>query len=130
MAFDLSVPDLEQTKQQVEEDLAVTEVQAEVIDETAVERGQQIMKVDMDSLDAKREITEAIDNLGADIATKSATKNEMLARRIGTLSKQGGETGEVAKSLEDLAIKMRDLDPSGIAFGKKSKSFNPVRRSF
>ena len=132
MAFDLSVPDLEQTKQQVEEDLAVTEVQAEVIDETAVERGQQIMKVDMDSLDAKREITEAIDNLGADIATKSATKNEMLARRIGTLSKQGGETGEVAKNLEELAIKMRDLDPKGIDFehSRGGRFFNPVRRYF
>ena len=132
MAFDLTIPDPEATKQKVEEELAVTEVQAEVIDETANERGQQIMKVDMNSLDAKREITQAIENLGADIATKSAAKNEMLARRIGTLSKQGGETGEVARSLEDLAIKMRDLDPKGIDFssGKVGGLFNPVRRYF
>lgn len=132
MAFDLSIPDVEETKQQVEKELAVTEVQAEVIDETANERGQQIMAVDMNSLDAKREITQAIENLGADIAAKSATKNEMLARRIGTLSKQGGETGEVAKSLEELAIKMRDLDPKGIDFasGKGGRLFNPVRRYF
>ena len=132
MAFDLTIPDPEATKQKVEEELAVTEVQAEVIDETANERGQQIMKVDMNSLDAKREITQAIENLGADIASKSAAKNEMLARRIGTLSKQGGETGEVARSLEDLAIKMRDLDPKGIDFssGKVGGLFNPVRRYF
>lgn len=132
MAFDLSIPDVEETKQQVEKELAVSEVQAEVIDDTANERGQQIMAVDMNSLDAKREITQAIENLGADIAAKSATKNEMLARRIGTLSKQGGESGEVAKSLEELAIKMRDLDPKGIDFasGKGGRLFNPVRRYF
>ena len=132
MAFDLTSPDPEKTKQQVEEELAVTEVQAEIIDETANERGQQIMTVDMNSLEAKREITQAIENLGADIAAKSATKNELLARRIGTLSKQGGETGEVAKNLEELAIKMRDLDPKGIDFssGKIGGLFNPVRRYF
>ena len=132
MAFDLSIPDPEKTKQEVQAQLAVPEEQAKAIDEKAVARGQEIMTVDMGSLEAKREITQAIDNLGADIATKSATKNEMLARRIGTLSKQGGETGEVAKSLEDLAIKMRDFDPKGIDFasGKGGRFFNPVRRYF
>ena len=132
MAFDLSIPDVEETKQKVEEELAVTEVEAKVIDDTANDRGQQIMAVDMNSLEAKREITQAIENLGADIAVKSAAKNELLARRIGTLSKQGGETGEVAKSLEELAIKMRDLDPKGIDFasGKGGRFFNPVRKYF
>ena len=132
MAFDLSVPDVEETKAQVEKELAVTEVHAEIIEDKANERGEQIMKVDMDSIDAKREITQAIENLGSEIATKSATKNEMLARRIGTLSKQGGETGEVAKSLEELAIKMRDLDPKSVDFtsGRGGRFFNPVRRYF
>ena len=132
MAFDLSIPDPEQTKAQVEQELAVPVAHAEVIEDKANERGEQIMKVDMGSMEAKREITQAIENLGAEIATKSATKNEMLARRIGTLSKQGGETGEVAKSLEDLAIKMRDLDPKGIDFakGRGGRLFNPVRRYF
>ena len=133
MAFDLSIPDPEQTKEEVSKELAVTEEHAELIDEKAVERGQQIMTVDMDSMEAKREITQAIEGLGEDIAFKSATKNEMLARRMQTLGKQGGETGEVAKSLEDLAIKMRDLDPKGIDFSNTSrfgKLFNPVRRYF
>ena len=132
MAFDLSIPDVEETKQQVQQELAVSEAQAQVIDDTANERGAEIMKVDMNSLEAKREITQAIENLGADIAAKSATKNEMLSRRIGTLSKQGGETGEVAKSLEELAIKMRDLDPKGVDFasGRGGRFFNPVRRYF
>ena len=133
VAIELAVPDPEQTKEEVARDTAVTEAHAKVIDDTAIERGEQIMQVDMDSFEAKREITQAIENLGSDIAYKSATKNEMLARRMKTLGKQGGESGEVAKSLEELAIKMRDLDPKGIDFAKSGlggRLFNPVRRYF
>ena len=133
VAIELSVPDVEQAKEEVAQDVAVTEAYAQVIDDTAIERGQQIMQVDLDSYEAKREITQAIENLGADIAYKSTAKNEMLARRMKSLGKQGGDTGEVAKSLEDLAIKMRDLDPKGIDFAKGSRAgklFNPVRRYF
>ncbi len=133
VAIELSVPDVEQAKEEVAKDVAVTEAYAQVIDDTAAERGQQIMQVDLDSYEAKREITQAIENLGADIAYKSTAKNEMLARRMKTLGKQGGDTGEVAKNLEELAITMRDLDPKGIDFAKGSrmgKLFNPVRRYF
>lgn len=133
VAIELSVPDVEQAKEEVAKDVAVTEAYAQVIDDTAAERGEQIMQVDLDSYEAKREITQAIENLGADIAYKSTAKNEMLARRMKTLGKQGGDTGEVAKSLEELAITMRDLDPKGIDFAKGSrmgKLFNPVRRYF
>ncbi|MBO4352424.1 MAG: toxic anion resistance protein [Eggerthellaceae bacterium] len=133
VAIELAVPDPEKTKEEVAQDVAVDEAHAKVIDETAIERGQQIMQVDLDSYEQKREITQAIENLGADIAYKSSAKNEMLARRMKSLGKQGGDTGEVAKSLEDLAIKMRDLDPRGIDFAKGSRAgklFNPVRRYF
>ena len=133
VAIELSVPDVEQAKEEVAKDVAVTEAYAQVIDDTAAERGQQIMQVDLDSYEAKRESTQAIENLGADIAYKSTAKNEMLARRMKTLGKQGGDTGEVAKNLEELAITMRDLDPKGIDFAKGSrmgKLFNPVRRYF
>ena len=133
MPFDLAIPDPEQTKVEVVQELAVPEAQAKVIDEFAVNRGEQIMTVDMDSYEAKHEITQAIENLGSDIAFKSANKNEMLAKRMKSLGKQGGDTGEVAKSLEDLAIKMRDLDPKGIDFanaGRAGRFFNPVRRYF
>jgi uncharacterized protein YaaN involved in tellurite resistance len=52
---------------------------------------------------------------------------------MADLSRSGSESGEVAKGLEDLAIKMRDLDPSGIDFmkhGAMGRLFNPVRRYF
>ena len=132
MEFDLTIPDPEQTKEEVEAALAIPEEKAVVIDESAGEKAQQIMAVDLNSLESKRAIVEAIEGFGADIATKSAVKNEMLAKRMKTLGSQGGEAGAVAKGLEDLAIKMRDLDPSGIDFssGKIGGLFNPVRRYF
>ena len=133
MAFDLAIPDPEEAKEEVEKEVAVPEKHAEAIDNAAAERGAQIMAVDMDSLVERREITQAIDQMGSDIVRKSSTKNEMLSRSMMSLSKSGGETGEVAKGLEDLSIAMRDLDPSGIDFAKSGpfgKLFNPIRRYF
>lgn len=133
MAFDLTIPDPEATKKEVEAQLEVEPVQAEAINDKANERGEQIMKVDMDSFADKRDIVNAIESLGSDIAKRSTAKNEMLSRRMASLSAAGSESGEVAKGLEDLAITMRDLDPSGIDFAKKGRAgklFNPVRRYF
>ena len=133
MAFDLTVPDPEKTKADVEQQLAVTPEHAEVIDNAASEKGAQIMALDIDSVAQRREVLKAVENLGSDISKQSATKNEMLSRRMVQLSREGGESGEIAKGLEDLSIKMRDLDPSGIDFTKQGalgKIFNPVRRYF
>ena len=60
-------------------------------------------------------------------------QNAILNQRIGMFEKQGGESGDVAKGLSELTIKMRDLDPSGIDFvksGPLGKIFHPVRRYF
>ena len=133
MAFDLAIPDPEQTKAEVEEQLAVEPAHAELIDNAASEKGAQIMETDLDSIADRREILQAIENLGSDIAKQSAAKNEMLSRRMAQLSSEGGESGEIAKGLSELSIKMRDLDPSGIDFAKSGglgKLFNPVRRYF
>ena len=133
MAFDLSVPDPEQTKAEVEQQLAVEPAHAELIDNAASEKGEQIMEMDLESVTQRREILQAVENLGTDIAKQSAAKNEMLSRRMSQLSQEGGESGEIAKGLSDLSIKMRDLDPSGVDFAKQGglgKLFNPVRRYF
>ena len=133
MAFDLTIPDPEQTKAEVEQELAVEPARAEVIEDTASEKGAEIMKADFESVAERREILQAIENLGADISKQSAAKNEMLSRRMAQLSREGGESGEIAKGLEDLSIKMRDLDPSHVDFAKTGplgKLFNPVRRYF
>lgn len=130
MAFDLNIPNPDQTKEEVRQELAVPADHAEAISDTAVEKGSQIMNVDLDSIADRRDILQAIETLGANTMTQSAGKNEMLARRMVQLSREGGESGEVAKGLENLAIKMRDLDPSGIDFAKKSRFFSPARRYF
>ena len=130
MGFDLEIPDPDEVKDLVKQETAITPAYAAAVDNAASEKGEQIINVNLDSVASRREITSAVNDLGSDIMVRSANKNAILAKRMGELSRGGSESGEVAKSLEDLAIKMRDLDPSGIDFIKKSKFFNPVRRYF
>lgn len=133
MSFDLTIPDPEETKEQVTQDLAVSESYAETIDTVAQERGEQIMKVNLDSIADRRSILDAVESLGSDIVKQSSAKNEILSRRMAQLSRDGSESGEVARGLSDLSIKMKDLDPSAIDFTKEGmlgKLFNPVRRYF
>ena len=133
MSFDLEIPDPEEVKAIVKQETAVTPAYASAVDSAATEKGEQIINVDLDSVASRREVTNAVNSLGSDIIERSAAKNEILAKRMGELSRQGSESGEVAKTLEDLTIKMRDLDPSGIDFAKggaMGRLFNPVRRYF
>ena len=133
MAFDLNVPDPEATKAEVEQALAVTPAHAEIIESETVKKGEQIMEVDLDNIMDRRDILNAVENMGADIVTQSANKNAMLSKRMVDLSREGSESGDVAKGLEQLSIKMRDLDPSHVDFAKSGplgKLFNPVRKYF
>ncbi len=133
MAFDLNVPDPEATKAEVERALAVTPAHAEIIESETVKKGEQIMEVDLDNIMDRRDILNAVENMGADIVTQSANKNAMLSKRMVDLSREGSESGDVAKGLEQLSIKMRDLDPSHVDFAKSGplgKLFNPVRKYF
>lgn len=133
MAFDLNIPDPDQTKAEVEQALAVTPAHVEIIEAETVKKGDQIMDVDLDNITERREILQAVEGLGQDIVRQSAAKNEMLSRRMVEFSREGGESGDVAKGLEELAIKMRDLDPSHVDFAKSGplgKLFNPVRKYF
>ena len=133
MSFDLEIPDPDEVKDLVKQQTAVTPAYAQAVDSAANEKGEQIVNVNLDSVASRREITSAVNDLGTDIMERSANKNAILAKRMGELSRGGSESGEVAKSLEELAIKMRDLDPSGIDFvkaGPLSGFFNPVRRYF
>ena len=133
MAFSLEVPDENEVKAIVRQQVEPTEERRRTIAGATEGQAGQIMSVDLDSFESRREITSAIESMGNDLATKSTAKNEILARRIGELSQGGGQTGEVARALADLSIQMRDLDPSAIDFAKSGglgKFFNPVRRYF
>lgn len=133
MAFSLEVPDENEVKAIVRQQVEPTEERRRTIAGATEGQAGQIMSVDLDSFESRREITSAIESMGNDLATKSTAKNEILARRIGELGQGGGQTGEVARGLADLSIQMRDLDPSAIDFAKSGglgKFFNPVRRYF
>lgn len=133
MAFSLEVPDENEVKAIVRQQVEPTEERRRTIAGATEGQAGQIMSVDLDSFESRREITSAIESMGNDLATKSTAKNEILARRIGELGQGSGQTGEVARGLADLSIQMRDLDPSAIDFAKSGglgKFFNPVRRYF
>ena len=131
--FSLDLPRTEEIKKEVEKELAPTNEDKELIDNTMKEKADMIMGVDLDSLAERREFVQVIETFGADIIKKSSVKNSILQKRMGDFSKAGGETSEISRGLADLSIKMRDLDPSALDFtktGPLGKIFNPIRRYF
>lgn len=131
--FTLDLPNTEAIKQEVAAELAPTKEEKSTITNVVKEKSDQIMAVNLDSLAERREIIQVIESFGADIVKQSQTKNSILQKRMGEFGRAGGESGEVAKGLEELAVKMRDLDPSGLDFtktGMLGKIFNPIRRYF
>lgn len=131
--FSLDLPNAEAIKQEVVAELTPTKEEKSTITNVVKEKSDQIMAVDLDSLAERREIIQVIESFGADIVKQSQAKNSILQKRMGEFSQAGGESGEVAKGLEELAVKMRDLDPSGLDFtktGMLGKLFNPIRRYF
>ncbi len=133
MAFSLDVVNPEEVKEQVAEELAPPSTISPEVAKAAEEKAAEIMEVNLDSFDNRKEFTTAIETFGQDVVKKAEVKNNILSKRMNELSKNGTESGEVAKGLEELAVRMRDLDPSGIDFAKKSpfgKAFSPVRRYF
>lgn len=133
MSFTLDVPNVEEVKEAVQEELAVKSEEQLALENAAKEKAAEIMAVNLDSFPSRKEFTSAIESFGTDIIVKSEAKNDILSKRMGELYKNGSESGEVAHSLEELAVRMKSLDPSAIDFtrtGPLSKIFNPVRRYF
>lgn len=133
MSFTLEIPDEEEVKMQVKEELAPTKEEVSKISNTVDSKTKEIMSVNLDSLDSRKELSDVFGNFGMEVLSQSERKNAILEKRMISFGEQGGESGIVAKGLEDLTIKMKDLDPSGIDFVKKGKLgnlFNPARRYF
>ena len=131
--FSLELPTEEEVKKEVMELVKPTTKEEVLIQDTAAERAKQIMDVDLDSIEQRKEFTDVIQAFGLEDMKACRTKNAILQQRVGTFERAGGESGEVAKGLEELTIRMRDMDPSGIDFikhGPMGKLFNPARRYF
>ena len=132
MEFSLDLPNVEEIKAKTVEETALTTQESSAVDNLIVSQGDQILNVDLDDFSNRREITNVINDFGKEVMAKSETKNQMMQKRLSTYG-SSAELATVAKGLEDLAIQMRDLDPSGIDFvktGALGKLFNPVRRYF
>lgn len=133
MAFTLELPAKEEIKKAVEAETAVDTATSLMISDASKEKGDEILRTDIDNFKDRQELTKAIEEFGTDIIKKSADKNSIMTTRIGDLSKAGGESGAVAKGLEELSRQMEDLDPSAVDFLKKGplgNLFNPVRSYF
>lgn len=133
MGFSMDLPDVETVKEEVKVELAPKPETEEKLEQIADNNTQSLFKVDLGSLEGRREIVSSIDNFGNDVVEKSTRKNELLNVRLADLSKMGGENGEVVNGLAQLQTQMKDLDPSGIDFvktGVLGKLFNPIRNYF
>lgn len=133
MSFNLELPTKEAVSQETLQETVISKEMSVAISDYSKEKVEEIMNADIGDFKERKELASAFEQYGAEIITKSAQKNNLLKTRIGDLSKAGGETGTVAKGLENLSIQMKDLDPSGIDFMKSSplsKLFNPARAYF
>lgn len=131
MAFSMNVDDL--NKEEVTAPLNPTPVQKQQLTSMAEENASEVMKIDLDSLEERRNIANTIESFGKDIVIKSSEKNKMLEKTLADLSKTGNEGGEVVDSLAKLNREMKELDPSGVNFNNDSffgKMFNPVKNYF
>ena len=131
--FSLELPTEEVVAKEVAQLVAPTAKEENLIVSTADERARQVMDVDLDSIEQRKEFTDVIQSFGVEDMRACRAKNAILQKRIGTFEQAGGESGEVARGLEALTIKMRDMDPSGIDFikhGPLGRLFDPARRYF
>lgn len=127
----MDVDDL--NKEEVTAPLNPTPVQKQQLTSMAEENASEVMKINLDSLEERRNIANTIESFGKDIVAKSSDKNKMLEKTLADLSKTGNEGGEVVDSLAKLNREMKELDPSGINFNNDSffgKMFNPVKNYF
>lgn len=131
MAFSMDVDNLD--KEKVTAVLNPTPEQKTALHTMADENTKEIMDINLDSLEERRNIASTIDNFGKDVVERSAQKNKMLEKTVAELSKTGNEGGKVVDSLTMLNKEMKELDPSGIQFndnGFFGKLFSPVKNYF
>jgi uncharacterized protein YaaN involved in tellurite resistance len=100
---------------------------------------EQLLSIDPTNDDARAAAREAIDSMGRDLQTRSATRSRMLQAPLKEISHCTEDGGEVAKSLSDLRIEVEKLDPSGLdteagwftrAIGKIPGVGTPLKRYF
>ena len=127
------VPNLDMVKEDVKEEIKTPDVQKNAISTAVSNNVKELMNIDLDSLDDRKQITSMINEMGTDLMFKSQEKSKLLNVRMGDLSKIGGENGAIASDLTKLSDEMKGLDPSAINFSNNkllNKFVNPVKQYF
>ena len=99
----------------------------------------QLLSIDPTDDEARTAARDAVDSMGRDLQTRSATRSRMLQAPLKEISHGTEDGGEVAKSLSDLRIEVEKLDPSGLdteagwftrAIGRIPGVGTPLKRYF
>jgi uncharacterized protein YaaN involved in tellurite resistance len=99
----------------------------------------QLLAIDPTNDDARTAARDAVDSMGRDLQTRSATRSRMLQAPLKEISHGTEDGGEVAKSLSDLRVEVEKLDPSGLdteagwftrAIGRIPGVGTPLKRYF
>jgi uncharacterized protein YaaN involved in tellurite resistance len=110
-----AILDLNLNVDAAKDELAV--VEPEPTDELRAQaetQGAQLVAVDPTNDEARTAARDAVDSMGRDLQTRSATRSRMLQAPLKEISHGSEDGGEVAKSLSDLRIEVEKLDPSGL----------------
>ena len=129
----MEIVNTEDLKKEVEKEVKPVSTEIALVQKQAEQNASEIMALDLDKLEDKRNILKAIDDFAMDTIQKSARKNSLLQTTVGKLSKGGEDGSVVSNSLADLHREIKDLDPSSLDFmksGVMGKVFNPIRRYF
>jgi len=129
----MEIVNTEDLKKEVEKEVKPVSTEIALVQKQAEQNANEIMALDLDKLEDKRNILKAIDDFAMDTIQKSARKNSLLQTTVGKLSKGGEDGSVVSNSLADLHREIKDLDPSSLDFmksGVMGKVFNPIRRYF
>ena len=129
----MEIVNTDDLKKEVEEEVKPSKKVENDIKDLAVKNTDEIISLDLENLEEKRNMIKSIDEFAMETMQNSSRKNSLLQTTIGNLSKEGEDGSTVSNSLADLHREIKDLDPSLINFasdGFLSKIVNPIRRYF
>ncbi|WP_310832995.1 toxic anion resistance protein [Paenibacillus pedocola] len=133
MSFTMEVPSAEKLRSAIAEEVKPEPEEITELKELAISNVSSILELNLESLEQRKAVLQSIDSFGMGTMRSSSEKNSLLQVSVGNLSKTGDEGGQVAKSLTELHLQLKDLDPSAVDFAKSGllgKFFNPLRTYF
>ena len=99
MAFTLDIPKKEEIKKVVEEQTMVDEETSLVISDASKQKGDEILRTDIDNFQDRKELTKAIEEFGADAINQifwainlSSGAQKYIGEQIGKSGSSGGTT--------------------------------------